>query len=467
MRSYSTLVAVVMLLILAAAVDWLLSPFHSPTPLLAIPLVTAALYFPPRGVIGVIAVGLLTETVEANLEHLHTLSMALGVGEVALVGLPAIFVASERVKLSREARHFQITLENWRQIVERISDAFLVVDRDGTISYVNHQAAELFRLPVSELEGQNVWAAFPQAYGTIFQQEGRRALLQGIPVSFEAYAPTVDKWLNVRAFPSRSGLSVLFEDVTARKLTDAEKAAELTQAEESQRRLQRFLAMVAHDLRGPITLILGYGQLLRRHFGSTTDESDSRAAATIVKAAEAMRRLVEDLLEASRVGTGQFEIHPAHMDLVPLLQQIADEQQSTTSLHQIVLDLPAHLEGVWDSQRLSEVFTNLVSNAIKYSPKVGRILIRAFASGGIANVCVTDQGIGIAPEHLAHLFEPFYRIPLPAEIRRKGMGLGLYISNAIVVAHHGRIEVTSEPGHGCTFCVELPLNQSAVESARE
>ena len=470
MRRYSTLVVIVALLILAATVDWLLFPHHSPTPLLTIPFFIASLRFSPRGVIGVIGLGLLAQFLEADLEHLHTFSMALGVGEIAIVGLPAILIASERLKISSEARHFQAEWENWQQIVERISDAFLVVERDGTIAYVNHRAAELFRRQTSELMGQNVWTAFPRAYGSVFQQEGQRALQQDIPVAFEAFAPSVDKWLNVRAFPSRTGLSVFFEDVTARKLTEAEKAAKLTRAEaaqleseEAQQRLQRFLAMVAHDLRGPITLILGYGQLLCRQLVTPQTENEARAARTIVKATETMRRLIDDLLEASRVGTGQFEIHPAPMDLIPVLQQIAEEQQSTTSLHQIVLDVPENLAGVWDSQRLEEVFTNLVSNAIKYSPRGGPILVRARTADQFAVICVTDRGIGIASEHLSHLFEPFYRIPMPDEIRRKGMGLGLYISQAIIVAHRGRIAVTSEPGRGCTFCVELPLNELASE----
>jgi two-component system OmpR family sensor kinase len=302
----------------------------------------------------------------------------------------------------------------------------------------------------------------------------QQALRSGEPVAFAVYEPAKNVWLEVHAYPSRTGLSLFLEDVTTRKRAEAERIEAVTkaeaaraEAEQAQERLQRFLAMVAHDLRGPITLILGYTQLLYRHLGSLSCEKEERALRTTINAGETMRRLVDDLLDAARIGTGQLELTPAPMDLVKLLRQVAEEEQSTTSTHHLVLDLPPQLEGVWDYQRIGEVFTNLVSNAIKYSPHGGEIRISAHTTDQRVIACVEDHGIGISKEHLAHLFEPFYRIPLPAEISQKGIGLGLYITKAIVEAHHGRIDVKTEPGRGSTFCVELPrLPASAIMKPR-
>lgn len=226
------------------------------------------------------------------------------------------------------------------------------------------------------------------------------------------------------------------------------------EAEADRQRLRRFLAMVAHDLRGPLTVVLGYTQVLRRQAGHMDPEAELRALTTIENAATQMQRLVVDLLDTARIGVGHFEIHPEHIDLMTVLRFVVEEQQATTTDHCIALEGPEHLEGAWDHDRISQLFTNLVSNAIKYSPRGGDISIEVSLEDSEVVTCVRDHGMGIPPERASQLFLPFTRVG--QESLTKGSGLGLYIAKGIVDAHHGRIWVNSELGRGSVFCVALP-----------
>lgn len=226
-------------------------------------------------------------------------------------------------------------------------------------------------------------------------------------------------------------------------------------AQASHQGLQQFLAMVAHDLRGPLTVVLGYTRLLQRAAEVSWSPTQQRQLAALERAAVTIQRLVDDILDAARIGGGRFRVQPAPMDLVETLHQVVEAQQMTTVTHSLVLQAPAHLEGVWDRLRIVQLFTNLISNAIKYSPHGGEVLIQVRRQDGTAITCVTDHGIGMAPSQIRRIFQPFARVGREQETA--GMGLGLYIARGIVEAHQGRISVESVVGQGTTFCVTLPL----------
>ncbi len=237
----------------------------------------------------------------------------------------------------------------------------------------------------------------------------------------------------------------------ARRAVEADDArAQATIAHQS---LQRFLGMVAHDLRAPLTVLLGCVEVLEATTRTTPAER-RKAINGIVRTTQRIERLSADLLDASRIGAGRFEVRPSPMDLVEAIREVVEVQQATAVGRQIVLRAPPRLDGEWDRERIVQVFTNLISNALKYSDN-GDVRVTVQRANGKAVGCVTDDGIGMAPEQLARLFDPFSR--LEKEPGRTGTGLGLYITKGIVEAHQGRIWVDSVPGHGSTFCVELPL----------
>jgi signal transduction histidine kinase len=137
-----------------------------------------------------------------------------------------------------------------------------------------------------------------------------------------------------------------------------------------------------------------------------------------------------------------------------IARRVISIHQAATIGHQLILDAPEQLEGEWDGERVSQLLTNLVSNAIKYSPAGGEVRVAVREMAGQAVVSVSDQGIGLSGDQIERLFQPFTRLYSGRDI--KGTGLGLYICKAIVEAHAGRIWVESTPGQGTTFTVTLP-----------
>lgn len=233
------------------------------------------------------------------------------------------------------------------------------------------------------------------------------------------------------------------------------------EAELAQRHLQDFLAMAAHDLRSPLAAIAGYTDLLAVQ--TTQPDQHTLALDAIQTAVLQMNRLVEDIVDAGRLGAGAFSPRPRRVDLVALVQQVVRDQQQTSERHRILVDAPEQAEGTWDPDRLAQVMTNLLSNAIKYSPSGGDILICIRAEHDTVMVSVADQGRGLPAADVPLLFRPFARLlPPPGEQEQvTGTGLGLYISYGIIKAHHGSIWATSE-GEGCgsTFNLRLPWSST-------
>ncbi len=159
---------------------------------------------------------------------------------------------------------------------------------------------------------------------------------------------------------------------------------------------------------------------------------------------------------AGRIGGGRFETNRRPTDLATLVRQVAQGYEVATPDHHIHVEAPPELVGNWDEDRLAQVLNNLIGNAVRYSPSGGEVWVRLERRDGQALLSVTDQGLGLAPEELATLFQPFRR-GTRAE-KPEGMGLGLYITKGIVEAHGGHIWAESPgPGQGSTFYVSLPI----------
>lgn len=235
------------------------------------------------------------------------------------------------------------------------------------------------------------------------------------------------------------------------------------QAETEHERLQAFLNAVAHDLRGPLTLLVAYSELLRQ--GSLADryETTQQALPALESAAHRVQRLVHDLIDLARINAGEFEVQPSSVDLGDVAREVVAQLQPTTDVHTIEFRGLDHLVGEWDPARVRDMLTHLVRNAIHYAPDGGLVGIEISCDDDEALICVSDAGLGIAPEQRERIFLPFSRVDdLPTTKER---GLGLYLAKAIVDAHQGRIWVDSEVGCGSTFYVALPLRRPAAASA--
>jgi signal transduction histidine kinase len=222
----------------------------------------------------------------------------------------------------------------------------------------------------------------------------------------------------------------------------------------------QFLAVASHDLKTPLTVLLGHTQALQRRTASqgTLSERDQRAVQTINEQAKRLHSLIEALLDISRVQAGRLSIQREPMDVCTLVRRVVQEVEPTLDLHTIRFDgFEESLFIAGDALRLEQVFQNLLHNAIKYSPSGGLITVQIERRADRACVTVSDQGIGIPEEAHAHLFQQFYRAGNVEEQHIKGLGIGLYIVNEVVTLHDGTVEVVSREGVGSTFRVYLPL----------
>jgi signal transduction histidine kinase len=244
----------------------------------------------------------------------------------------------------------------------------------------------------------------------------------------------------------------------------AEQNARLREAD---RLKDEFVALISHDLRTPLTSIMGYLELT---LDDETIGDDSRSYLEIVQRnSNRLLRLVNDLLFVARVEAGELDLHPHEIGLAAIVRQSVEE--ATPRATDRGVELSAHVEDVPDVRadrgRMFQLLDNLISNAIKFTPEGGRVDVRLLAKGARVRIEVCDTGIGIAPAEQVRLFERFFRASTATERHIPGTGLGLYIASAIVDAHGGEIDVQSEPGTGTTFAVELPVVSKAETPSAE
>jgi two-component system sensor histidine kinase MtrB len=218
-------------------------------------------------------------------------------------------------------------------------------------------------------------------------------------------------------------------------------------------RLQ-FVAMVVHDLKNPVLAIEMAARLLH---SATGREPEFRSwLDSLHEEAQRLRTIVHDLTDDIQVTTGRFSVQKAPLELCAAVRQLLQAQTAAFSDHLLVVEAREECPVLGDARRLQRVVMNLVSNACKYSPPRTRVTVRIEKRAPSAVLSVSDEGPGISKEDLSVLFQPFGR-GRSADTIAEGTGIGLYVVKQIVEAHGGRIEVESEPGHGATFRVSLPL----------
>jgi two-component system phosphate regulon sensor histidine kinase PhoR len=258
---------------------------------------------------------------------------------------------------------------------------------------------------------------------------------------------------------------------------------DITTSQKLERAKDDFLAVAAHELRSPLAAVRGYTDLLlrREQRRSEEDSTELRGLNILAQQVTHMLRMVDNLLDVSRLDAGQFSLQVQRVNLAMLTQQVIEQQRPTAGDRDLVLETDRpELMVVCDPLRIRQVLTNLIGNAIRYSPPATSIVVtlalvwadqlaaRHPASAGriqpdsrdtdelLAVVSVRDQGAGISADQAAQLFRRYAR---GQERRGEGLGLGLYLSREFVTRHGGALWVESQPGHGSTFYVALPLEQ--------
>ncbi|MBI5082245.1 MAG: PAS domain-containing protein [Chloroflexi bacterium] len=274
------------------------------------------------------------------------------------------------------------------------------------------------------------------------------------------------------------GLMLIVEDVSQtshaeqRMMQDRNELrllqSQLARANEELQRINRFksflLSMAAHDLRAPLTSILGFAGLLTNDPPVLGEPEQKQALAMIEAQGHRLEHLISDLLDLDQTERGKLVISFKLCELTELIREVIKPLDVTRELRQITLKLdlpkmPVQLQA--DRERLRQILNNMISNAIKYTPEGGHIEVAARAESDDAVIQISDNGKGMTEEQLSHLFQLYYRTDDARQSKVKGTGLGLFIVKTLVDAHHGRIDVTSKPKQGTTFTVRLPLEQNS------
>jgi CheY-like chemotaxis protein/nitrogen-specific signal transduction histidine kinase len=263
------------------------------------------------------------------------------------------------------------------------------------------------------------------------------------------------------------GVSSIGRDITQQIAAQRKIENLLEQAEESARRREQFIAMLSHELRNPLAAVMNATTLIQKTPDTTVV---ARCQAVIERQAAHMKRLLDDLLDVSRITRGKFELRGDHLDL---RQPIEAAVESTTPLYtergvRLEISLPkVPMPTRGDANRLMQVVVNLLSNAANYSPRHSTVRLDVYLADDAAVLQVSDQGVGIEHEMQDKIFELFVQSEQRLDRSRGGLGVGLSLAKNIVELHGGTIAVASEgPGRGSVFTVRLPLVAKPISSKR-
>jgi PAS domain S-box-containing protein len=229
---------------------------------------------------------------------------------------------------------------------------------------------------------------------------------------------------------------------------------------------ETILSMLGHELQTPLSIIKGYTETLSRRDTQWDSETVQKSLQVIGEETDRLSQVVNKLLLASRLSSGVLKLNKEPVDFPSLVQKVIKRLSGFTTLHQFVVDFAPDFPALTvEPQLMEQVITNLLENAIKYSPQGGRITITGRVENNQAGVTVADEGMGISRRDADHLFERFHRVEKGESRKIQGTGLGLYICKSIVEAHGGQITVASQPGRGSAFTFTLPVD-GKEEAAR-
>lgn len=355
-------------------------------------------------------------------------------------------------------RELRATRAQLHSLIDRNADAVVVVDSDGLVGFANPAAESLFGRPRDELMGSEL--GLPLVIGETTE-------IDIVPRGME---PRVAEMRVVETeWEGEPAVLALLRDITERKRAElareqlfVEQTARV-QAEQALRERDDFMALASHELKTPAATLSATAQLLNRQLqrqGSLDVDQQRRGLERLHEQSQRLAHLIEHLLDVSRINAGQMTVDPRPFDVVQVASTVITSCQSTTTHHTLKLTAPAELEMVGDAIRIEQVLTNLLDNAIKYSPDGGDVDVDigiSDAQPACVRLSVRDHGIGIPADRREHLFERFFRAHALGHV--SGLGLGLFITHHLVELHGGSIAVDSpdDGGSGARFIVQLPL----------
>jgi PAS domain S-box-containing protein len=356
-------------------------------------------------------------------------------------------------------------------IVESSNDAIISKSLDGTITSWNRAAERMYGYTAEEVIGRNVSLLMPQDHLEDMTQIIDHIRLGERVAHYETQRKARDGRIidvSLTVSPIRDdagnivGASKIARDITGRKRAEEAIKRSEEQLREANRRKDEFLAMLAHELRNPLSAINSAVQVARR---TDVAESLEWSQEVIERQVTHLARLIDDLLDVSRITRGKIQLRKAVVDAVPILNSAVETVRPLIEdrKHELTVSFragPLHTKA--DPVRLEQVVVNLLTNAAKYTESGGRIWLTAERVGSEVVLQVEDNGIGIAPEKLPQMFELFAQGDRALARSEGGLGIGLTLVKRLVEMHHGTIHASSEgPGKGSRFVVRLPAAEES------
>lgn len=362
------------------------------------------------------------------------------------------------------ARLYEQTVNERRRldaILEGSADGIAILDPGHTVVKWNRALGRLTLVSAANAIGQRYddlvkWAKREPGLDLAAAEAG------GWPF---AYDTTVAAPLYVEGDLHRSDGSTVAVGITYAPILDranrlvniVASVHDITKFREAEELKSTFISVISHELKTPVSLIKGYAGTLRRDDVKWDSQTVQESLAVIEEEADRLTHLIENLLDASRLQAGALKLTFHEVALNEMAARLAKEYRTQTDRHHFIVDFTPNFPLVpGDEERLRQVLTNLISNAIKYSPEGGAITIAGRIEPERIVVSVSDEGQGLPPEELTKVFDRFYRAATSATRKAKGAGLGLYLAKAVVEAHAGQIWASSDPGRGATFHFSLP-----------
>lgn len=357
--------------------------------------------------------------------------------------------AIERVEASDALRQSE---ERFRAIVNQTTAGICRTTPEGTLMFANRKFCEMLGYNEQEITGRIMWDFMPSADEEANIQLYKQKMTEGLPFEMETRLLRNDNsivWASISVAPIRdrsdntySTVAVIL-DITERKTLEHQK--------------EDFIGIASHELKTPVTSIKAYAEVLQEIFQEAGDEKSANMMQKLDAQVDRLTELLHALLDTTRIGKEKLPLQLEQLDLNQVIREQVEDLRGISKKHRI----QTHLSNLplikADREHIGQVLSNLITNALKYSPDGGDVVVTSSTTNESIQIRVQDFGIGIPPNMKHRIFDRFFRISHPKVKAFPGMGLGLYITAGIVHLHGGTINVDSKEGQGSIFTVTLPV----------
>src|SRR5690606_1557489 len=350
--------------------------------------------------------------------------------------------ASIAIENARLFTGLELREANFRMLADSIPEIVAILNKDANIEYVNKRWYEYTGLTTEDLKANKGRERIHPEDKDRFLKNYLNSFKQGKGLEMEFRFKRHDgiyRWHLIRTVPVKEKEGNIVKWVSASTDIDERKRAE--------NRKDEFLGIASHEQKTPLTSVKAYMQRIQKEIEKKNDDKLAQYVEKATNNIDKLSQIISDLLDVSRIQSGILKLSVSRFNFDELLDEVTEGMQYTSYNHEIYLKQKSGAYVVADRTRLEQVMINFLSNAIKYSPKGGEIIVRADVSEGKLHFSVQDFGIGISDENKKYVFDKYFRVQAPVE-EFSGVGIGLFISSEIIKRHNGEVWVESQEGEG-------------------